>query len=369
MPSRHDTTALDAVLRQLTKHTVPGLSVTVMQGDRVLAEDAVGLADIARRQPVTLDTAYLWFSMTKILTATAALQLAENGRMRLDDPVAEYLPEFPTPRSGWPIVQVKHLLNHSSGLVNPIPVRWVHPADQPGRDPHRFTLELLARYPKLRFPAGTKASYTNLGYIALGEVITAAAGQRYEDYAHENILRPLGMTRTDFTYLPDMRSDAATGYQSRLNPLTPVFRRLLPSGIVAGNQRRFLAFRPFCVDGPAYGGLIGSARDAARFMSVHLNHGCANGIQLLSPGVVEQMQTITARGRKLDVGLGWFHRHSDRTSNERYLEHLGGGGGFFNMMRIYPERKLGVIVMGNATSYDHQRLAAAALRTDGQASV
>ena len=354
-------TELDAVLRRLTERKVPGLSITVMHADRVLTEDAVGLADLATREPTTLDTVYLWFSMTKIVTATAALQLIENGRLRLDDPVSDYLPEFPAPSKGWPTVQIKHLLNHSSGLVNPIPVRWVHPAGEPGRDPHQFTVELLARHSKLRFPAGSKASYTNLGYIALGEVITAAAGQRYEEYVREHILRPLGMTRTDFAYRPDMRSDAATGYQSRLNPLTPLFRRMLPSGVVAGNQGRFLAFHHFCVDGPAYGGLIGSARDAARFMAAHLNQGPLVGTRLLSPESVEQMQTITARGRKLDVGLGWFRRHSDRSSNENYLEHLGGGGGFFNMMRIYPERKLGVIVMGNATSYDHQQVAEAAI--------
>ena len=110
-----------------------------MHADRVLTEDAVGLADLATREPTTLDTVYLWFSMTKIVTATAALQLIENGRLRLDDPVSDYLPEFPAPSKGWPTVQIKHLLNHSSGLVNPIPVRWVHPAGEPGRDPHQFT--------------------------------------------------------------------------------------------------------------------------------------------------------------------------------------------------------------------------------------
>jgi hypothetical protein len=73
------------------------------------------------------------------------------------------------------------------------------------------------------------------------------------------------------------------------------------------------------------------------------------------------MQTITARGRKLDVALGLVRRHSDHKSHDEYLKHLGGGGGFFNMMPIYPERNLGVIVMGNATSYDHQKVAAAAL--------
>ena len=181
MAPREVTTELDAVLRRLTERKVPGLSLIAVQGDRVLTEDAVGLADIARQRPVTLDTVYMWFSMTKIVTATATLQLVERGHLRLDDPVNDHLPEFPAPRQGWPMIQVKHLLNHSSGLTNPIPVRWVHPADERGRNPHQFTLELLARSSKLRFPAGSKASYTNLGYIALGEIVTAAAGQRYED--------------------------------------------------------------------------------------------------------------------------------------------------------------------------------------------
>ena len=136
---------------------------------------------------------------------------------------------------------------------------------------------------------------------------------------------------------------------------------MLPAGITGESHGRFLAFRPFCVDGAAYGGLIGSVRDAARFMSAHLSHGRANGVQILSRESVEQMQTITATGRKRDIGLGWFRQHSDRKSDERYLEHLGGGGGFFNMMRIYPDRGLGVTVMGNATSYDHQSVAAAAI--------
>jgi CubicO group peptidase (beta-lactamase class C family) len=241
-----------------------------------------------------------------------------------------------------------------------MPIRWVQPADAPGRPAGEFTRQLLRRHAKLRFPAGSRASYTNLGYIVLGQVIAAAAGVSYEQYVRENVIAPLGMTRTDFVYRPDMRAGAATGYQSRLNPMTPLFRRMLPPGIVGAGHGRFLAFRPFCVDGAAYGGLIGSARDAARFMSVHINDGHVDGIRLLSPESVVRMQTITARGRPRDVGLGWFRAHADSRRDKRHLEHLGGGGGFFNMMRIDPVRRRGVVVMGNATRYDHEKVAAAA---------
>lgn len=351
---------LGAALDGLAGGSVPGLSAVVMRGDRVIQERASGRADISTGQPAAPDTVYLWFSMTKIVTATAVMQLVERGRLGLDDPVADHLPEFPTPRAGWPPVRVRHLLSHSAGLANPMPVRWVHPADRPAREPHAFTLELLERHGRLRFPAGSKASYSNLGYLALGEVVTAAAGQPYTDHVREQILRPLGMDRTDFAYRPDMAASAATGYQSRWSPMTPLFRLLLPPGVVAGTHGRFLAFHRFCVDGPAYGGLVGSARDAARFMAVHLNGGRAGGTEILSAPSVTAMQAIHARGRTLDVGLGWFRRRREPAGTVPHLEHLGGGGGFYNVMRIWPRESCGLVLMGNATRYGQGRVIAAA---------
>ncbi len=297
--------------------------------------------------------------MTKIVTATAVMQLAERGELSLDDPVDRFVPEFPAPPAGRPAVRIRHLLSHSEGLANPIPVRWVHRADQPGRDQHEFAVELLSRNRRLRFPAGTKAVYSNLGYVVVGEVIAAAAGQPYEDYVRAQILEPLSMDHTGFSYGAVLSDDIATGYQLRLSPMTPLFRLMLPRGIVGESHGRFVAFNRFHVDGPPYGGLLGSARDAARFMAVHLNGGELDGVRLLRPESVDAMQTIQAVGRRLSVGLGWFRRGPKHAEHD-HLEHLGGGGGFWNMMRIYPEHRLGVLVMGNATSYDHEQVAQAA---------
>jgi CubicO group peptidase (beta-lactamase class C family) len=189
-------------------------------------------------------------------------------------------------------------------------------------------------------------------------VIATAAGKRYEDYVRSRILEPLSMNRTAFAYA-DLGDDIATGYQARRSPMTPLFRVMLPKGIVGSKQDGFVAFNHLYVDGPAYGGLVGSARDAARFMAVHLNDGELDGVRLLTPQSVRKMQAIQAVGRKLKVGLGWFRRRPVRNSDEPHLEHLGGGGGFWNMMRIYPERRVGVLAMGNATTYDHHAVAEA----------
>jgi CubicO group peptidase (beta-lactamase class C family) len=242
-------------------------------------------------------------------------------------------------------------------------VRWVHPADEAGRDSHEFALDLLAKHDRLRSPGGSKAVYSNLGYIALGEVIAAASGQTYEDFVRTRILEPLSMTHTDFGYSRGSDADVATGHQRRLSPMTPLFRILLPQGIIGAGHGRFIAFNRFQVDGPAYGGLVGSVSDAARFLAVHLNGGEFAGVRLLSPESVEKMQTLQAHGRKLDVGYGWFRRGADRTHGE-FWEHLGGGGGFWNMMRIYPGDGLGVVAMGNATAYDHEAVAEAVRRPE-----
>ncbi len=351
---------LSAALAETAGRKVPGLSAALVTGESVAWTGAAGIADLATEAPARPDTVYLWFSMTKIVTATAVLQLAERGALGLDDPVRERVPEFPAGRGAQ--ATIRHLLSHSSGLANPIPVRWVRPASDPRPDPHAFTVQLLERHGKLKGRPGETARYSNLGYIVLGEVIAAASGMPYIDYVRQNLLAPLGMTRTDFVYRPDLKATAATGYQLRLSPLTPLYRLMLPKGIVGPNAGRFVSFNRFIVDGPPYGGLIGTAEDAGRFLALHVGGGGT----VLSPEGVEAMQEITARGRKLDVGLGWFRYRSAPTTGPRFLEHTGGGGAFFNMMRIYPGESLGVVVMGNASSYDREPLAAAALRSSSR---
>jgi CubicO group peptidase (beta-lactamase class C family) len=338
-----------------TTRNVPGLLAALVTEEGVVWSGAAGVSDLARETPARPDTVYLWFSMTKIVTATAVLQLAERGALELDSPASDYVPELP--RSDRPLT-IRHLLSHSSGLANPIPVRWVRPATSPRPDAHTFALDLLRRHGKLKSRPGETARYSNLGYVVLGEVVAVAAGVPYTEYVRRNVLEPLGMTRTGFVYHPDLEAGAATGYQKRLSPLTPLYRLMLPDGIVGPNVGRYVSFNRFVVDGPAYGGLIGTAEDAGRFLALHLR----GGGEVLSPESVTAMQKITATGRKLDVGLGWFRSRS-APARPWFLEHTGGGGAFFNMMRIFPSERFGVVVMGNASSYDREPLASAALET------
>jgi len=230
--------ALGAFIQEKTEtNNVPGLSVAVVKRDRVVWERGFVFADLATSTPATPATSYLWFSMTKIVTAAAVLRLAERGSLDLDSPVSEYFAGFSVVSQPVPVT-VRHLLSHSSGLTNPVPIRWVRPAGTPAPNQRAFVNRLLSRHRKLKFVPGERASYSNLGYLALGEVISEVADARYEEYVREDILVPLRMNHTGFSYPQLVGREAATAYQPLWRPLTPLLRAVLPRGLVGGSSPR-----------------------------------------------------------------------------------------------------------------------------------
>jgi len=348
---------LESSIRKVMGSAVPGLSILVVKPDGVQWARAFGLADLTTRSPTSAQTVYMWFSMTKLVTATCILQLVERGRVTLDDPVASYYAPFCRLRPAhWAqAVTVRHLLNHTSGLANPIPITWIHKPGQTPPEPATFLNRILTKHVNLRSQPGSTAHYSNLNYLVLGRIIAAVAGQSYQDYVRASVLDPLGMSRTDFVFTDAMGARAATAYQKRWSVMTPLLRLALPRWVFGRSADGFVALNRFYLNGAAYGGLIGSAEDAAVFLRAHLNGGEVDGRRILSPQSVALMQTVTAHGPRLDVGLGWLRRAGRRNSGD-FWEHLGGGGGYFNVMRIYPRLSLGVVIMGNSTSYDHNAI-------------
>jgi len=316
-----------------------------------------GLADVRARRPVTAHTTFLWFSMTKIVTATAVMMLADRGALDLDAPVIEHVPELRVLHGAVSLITARHLLSHSSGLANPPPVRWVRPAGAPPPDARAFLARLPHRHRRLRFRPGETASYSNLGYLVLGELIASCAGQPFCQFVQRELLKPLAMSRTGFQHA-QAPADIATGYW-RLPP----GGLLLSPGIIGQRTGGLVAFRPFYANGPPYGGLVGDVQDAARFLSLHLGEGAAGGQRLLSAESTIAMRTLTTRGYKLTTGLGWWRRHEADDGSD-LVEHLGGGGAYRNLMRVYPGSGQAVVMFGNLTSYPVERLTAAVLRAD-----
>jgi CubicO group peptidase (beta-lactamase class C family) len=291
--------------------------------------------------------------MTKIATATTALRLADEGRLDLDAPVHDLVPSFRARRGPQP--RIRQLLDHTAGAANPLPLRWVLPADRSTADVRSRSAELLRRHGAPRRPAGAPARYSNVGYLVLAEVIARAAGRPVEDVVRRCVLEPAGMSATDYEHSEP--SDSATGYVRVPRAATPLLRAALPRHLVGARHGEHVALRRFRVVGAGYGGLIGSVTDAARLLQLHLADGVIDGNRVLRPGTARAMRRIATPGRPFDLGLGWFRRPADRDAVPAFVEHWGTGGGFWNAMRLYPDLDLGVVVMANTTrSYEHDLL-------------
>ena len=232
----------DQRMRVLVEHRVsPSLAVTAVRGGKAVVARGYGWSDLEQGTKATAETIYLYCSMTKLFTATAVMQLRERGLVDLDRPVRAYLPDFPLHHPSGREITVRHLLSHSSGIANPIPISWVHLAEEPAVNLDDFTRRLLSRYHRLRFEPGSRYAYSNLGYLVLGLLIEQISGQRYTDYIQQHILEVLDMRRTGFSYDHLQDQDVATGYVRSWSMMGILGRFLVDRGPLSSRGIQLLA--------------------------------------------------------------------------------------------------------------------------------
>jgi CubicO group peptidase (beta-lactamase class C family) len=298
----------------------------------------------------TPETCYPWFSATKLFTATAVLQLVEARKLSLDEPVAQCLSDLPIADAA-PITP-RQLLSHTSGLVNPMPLRWAHLATEPGPELEAMTRRLLSRHSRLRFEPGARYAYSNLGYLVLGLLIERLSGQKFEDYVVRNVLSPLAAASAGFVLPPE----AACGYSRAWSLMGVTARLILDRRFFGPTTNGYTALRRFKVDGAPYGGLVGTATDLLRLGQAMLRHGTGTRGPVLGPSSVHlalsPVQSL--RGEKLAIGLGW---HLGEANGVPYANHLGGGAGFRSELRIYPRIGAAIAIIANETSFDTTPLA------------
>jgi len=176
------------------------------------------------------------------------------------------------------------------------------------------------------------AKVANIGYWLLGEVVAAASGQSFTSFATEQVLRRLEIAPAELAYRVVDAADHAAGYLEKYS-LMNVFKRLLIGGKYIGDYSgRWLRIRDHCVNGPAFGGLVGSALGVAKFLRDQLSERSRLFGEATRALFYEQQRT--ARGEAIAMTLGWhIGRH--------FFYKEGGGGGFHCMMRLYPRAGLG----------------------------
>jgi len=327
---------------------VPGIQYRVVTADAVVCAYAGGWADIRRRIPVERATTMMAYSMSKTITAVAALQLIERGKVGLDDPIERYVGSLPYGAA----VTVRQLISHTSGIPNPIPLRWVHAADRHDEfDEDAALAAVLQRHPRLSFAPGSQYAYSNIGYWLLGKIVERASGEAFPTYVATRILSPLGLEPRDLGYRVADPAHHAAGYLERYSLMNLAKGFLIDRSLVGEPCGRWLEIRGHYVNGPAFGGLVGTATGFAAFLQDQLRDRSV----LLSENTRRLLywRQQTAGGTSIPMTLGW---HIGDRKGTPFFYKEGGGGGFRCMMRLYARDGVGAVVMTNATGFNVRRL-------------
>jgi CubicO group peptidase (beta-lactamase class C family) len=346
---------LDRRLEMATK-SVPGVVFGAVWRDGATVVSAAGAADLRSGRKVTPETPFAWFSVTKLFTATAVLQLSERGLIDIDAPVSKYLPQTRLVRDGREAT-VRELLSHSSGMPNPIPVTWIHLANEPGPGIDGMIAQHMGTNPKLDSTPGTKTAYSNLGYVLLGKIVERVSGTPYERYVEQNVLAPLGCRASGFA----VTSERATAYQKKWS-FTGLASRWMVDGRFFGDTiDGYWELRPFTMDGTPYGGLNGPVNCLLRFARMTLTDGEGDRGRVLAPESVRAMlaPSLLRDGKPTGFGLAW---RLGKIDGESYADHDGGGGGYRAELRIYPRRGYAVAVLANESGFSTDELARVVVR-------
>jgi CubicO group peptidase (beta-lactamase class C family) len=365
------TVALDRHLDALVRRGVPpALAVVVVKGGTTVYARAFGIADGPTRRPARLDDVYHFWSVTKLFTATAIMQLVEDCRVTLDDPLSKFLPDFPTvsPAGRPASVTLRQLLDHSSGIGDFGPrqlVGWIHAPGDPPVGQTEFAKTRMAALRRLRAEPGAAGRYSNAGYVLLGAVVEAVTGTTYEDHVRRRILAPLGMTASDFIYRDDMLPRAVSGSHRLFHVFTPLLLAIHPdwfSRRVARTVGGRMWLRPLYTDYTPPTGLIGSAEDLAKFGQAFLPRDGASPVPILRRETILAMRdqfyggNFGPDGDRMGLGWHWFDREP-----VPFKGHGGDGPGFRAQLAILPERDMVVVVLANDMLADRLALTRAVI--------
>ncbi|MFN2516260.1 MAG: serine hydrolase domain-containing protein, partial [Pyrinomonadaceae bacterium] len=292
---------IDAVVdREISQHRLPGAVVLVARDGRVVWRKAYGARVVEPlREAMTTDTIFDLASLTKVVaTATSIMMLVERGKVRLSDPLSNYIPEIKG--EGRERITIELLLTHRAGYAPDFDLkeRWT------GYDE---AIKRLVREP-LRNPAGAKFVYSDIGYIALGEVVHRASGLTLDEFARRNIFAPLGMRATSFRPNSNLRARIAPT-EKRRGQLSYLGDAPQNAGAeedkwLRGEVHDPTSYRMGGVAGHA--GLFSTADDLAVYSQMIVNGGKYRGVRILAPLTVAEM----TRPRLVSEGgwargLGW----------------------------------------------------------------
>jgi CubicO group peptidase (beta-lactamase class C family) len=328
----------DDVARELERYLAKLSDVDVFSGAVLVAKDgqpffvrAYGLAHREAGTPNRVDTRFNLGSMNKMFTAVSVAQLAQQGKLSFDEPIAKFLPDYP--RDVAEKVTVHHLLTHTSGLGDFFGPEFFAEAKDRVRAPRDY-FPLFADRP-LEFEPGTDWRYSNAGFIVLGAIIEAVSSRDYFDYVREHVYTPAGMTGSDSFERDAAVPNLAIGYMDPL-PLDP--RDLVPEMVLGPREENT---RTLPRQGSPAGGGYATVEDLLCFDLALRTH------RLLDP-----QHTDLVLAGKVDTAFGLDERYAygfidARVNGTRITGHGGGAPGINANLDMYLDRRYTVAVLAN----------------------
>jgi CubicO group peptidase (beta-lactamase class C family) len=329
-PSVNDAKDLEAFADQffqekLAERHVPGAVFVVVKDGRIVFAKGFGYAERERQTPVIPDkTTFRVASVSKLFTATAVMQLVEQGRLSLNEDVNHYLKSFqlrePFPRP----VTLANLLTHTGGFDE----RTIGTSARTRADIQPLGAYLAARMPACAVPPGDVISYSNHGVSLAGYIVEETSGVPFARYVAEHILEPLGMRRSSFAPDDELERDLAVAYDY---------------------DKEDGSYKPIPVhyiNGWPAGSLVSTGTDMAAFLIAHLQDGRYRETQILQRSTAREMhrQHFTQHPRLPGVAYGFWERFEN---GRRTLEHSGDLSGFASLLCLLPDEGVGFFVSCN----------------------
>jgi CubicO group peptidase (beta-lactamase class C family) len=335
--SQIDFSQLRAVAEaELKEINAPGAAIAVVKGDRIVYQDGFGVANVETREAVKADMLFRVGSVTKMFTTAALVSLAEEGRLKLGDPINKYANGL-SAKLGQ--VTTHQLMSHTAGMRDEAPAYGLHDESALATTVRGWGDEYVFIEP------GRVMSYSNPGLTLAGFVLEQAAGKPYADVLDERLFKPLGMARTTFKPTVAMTWPLSQGHTAR-------------------GQEPPAVVRPFA-DNSGYwpaGFIFSSATDLARFTIAFMNAGVIDGHAVLKPSAIQTMSTgyvdvpSSAENARYCYGLTTVvHR------GVRLVEHGGAIDGFGASVRMLPDHRAAVVVLVNRSGAQLQKTSERAL--------
>ena len=335
------------IAESMAKMRISGLSVAIVKDGQVIYARGFGARNLKKNLPTTPDTLYGIGSCTKSFTALAIMQLAEQGKLDVQDPVNKFLP-FKLGNKEKPI-RIHHLLTHSSGVPNlgvaesliskvtgALEENWI-----PMSSPEDLFLHVNGAQEEIAAEPGKRLFYFNTGYTLLGEIVERVSKMPYEEYIKERVLKPLKMDRSTFLE-EDFRKDP--------DVMTPYLTES-----IEGKMKITPSRHPFNKFVYAPGGLLSSVMELANYLTLNINGGVFEETRVLDKSLMEEMHKIQIEtemfaniyGIRGKGGYGYGWGVFEDFCGHKLVIHGGNTGVSSAHLSFIPDLKIGIAAAEN----------------------